>query len=57
MYKKHKKYKKNINKSRGFRGPFEGLSFITFLAAVRVVLNVAMLKSNVERIPKNIHVH
>ena len=32
MYQKHKKYKKNINKSRGFRGPFEGLSFITFFS-------------------------
>ena len=57
MYKKHKKYKKNISKSRGFRGPFEGVFFITFLAAVMVVLIVAMLKSNVERIPKNIQVH
>ena len=52
MYKKNIK---NLQKNQGFSGVhLSGLSFITFLAAVMVVLVVAMLKSNLERIPNSI---
>ena len=40
-------------KSRGFEGPFiRAIFYYIFLDAVIVVFVVAMLKSNLERIPK-----
>ena len=44
----HKKNKKICKK----RGGFQGELFITFLAVIRVVFIMAMLKSILERIPK-----
>ena len=48
MYKNNKKYIKN----QGVRGSvYKGCLLLIFLAVVMVVFIVAMLKSNLERIP------
>ena len=57
MYKMKYVKEKNIyeiyTKSRGFEGPFiRAVFYYFFLDAVIVVFVVAMLKSNLERIPK-----
>ena len=51
MRKMCKKNIKKLQKNQGVSG-VQGLSFITFLAVVMVALVVAMLKSNLEKIPK-----